>query len=177
MKYTEAKYKIANFDQIIVTGPQRSGTRIAAQIIAHDFGLPYCDEKDIHLYSKNAALKVFELEGKAVIQAPGLSCKAHLFPANVLIILMMRPVSEIQASEQRIGWDKAWIKNEWLMYEDVGFKPIVAPISVYKYLIWRKHQRPLITNYIELEYHSLRGNLQWIPRTLRTNFKFDQTEI
>lgn len=174
MNYTEAKTIIKNFTQIVVTGPQRSGTRIASKIIAHDFGLNYIDEKIIKCYSLNAAKSALD---NSVVQAPGLSAKCHLFPENVLIVFMCRMLTEIQASERRIKWDPKFAENEFLLYEDVGFKQINAPISNYKYLVWSRNQRPLIKKSVELEYHSLNLHPLWIPKNLRTDFKYNQTKI
>lgn len=173
MNYFEAKKIIDRHDKVIVTGPQRSGTRITAKMIAHDKRALYIDEVDVKTYSLPLAKKALEIAPVCVMQCPGLSAKCHLFPENTLVVFMQREISEIRASEKRVGWEE----NEWIMYEDVGFKSIVAPISVYKYFIWRKYQRPLIKSWVELNYHSMRDHELWIPPNLRATFEAKQTEV
>lgn len=51
------------FNKILVTGPQRSGTTIAAQIIAADSAMPCVDEKEYGWRSASCHRKLYR--GKA----------------------------------------------------------------------------------------------------------------
>ena len=84
---------------IIVTGPQRSGTRIAAHIIAQETGGVFVDELDYCL----------PLPDNAVVQAPfllkGVVELSFMVP-NVQFAFMYRNPEDIVASMERIEWYK-----------------------------------------------------------------------
>jgi len=82
---------------IIVTGPQRAGSRIASYILAQEIGGVFVDELDYRL----------PLPPNAVVQAPFL-LKAvvelsHIIP-NVKFAFMHRPIKDIVKSMERIQW-------------------------------------------------------------------------
>jgi hypothetical protein len=82
---------------IIVTGPQRSGTTIAAHIIAQETGGVFVDELDYSL----------PLPDKAVVQAPFLLHDAvalSFVVPNVRFAFMYRTPGDIVASMKRIQW-------------------------------------------------------------------------
>ena len=94
---------------IIVTGPQRSGTTIAARIIAEQTGGVYVDELDYCL----------PLPDKAVVQAPFLlhqALEASYMIPNVRFAFMYRAPGDIVASMERVEWYADW-------YEDPNFYP------------------------------------------------------
>lgn len=96
---------------IIVTGPQRSGTTIAAQILAHDFGYTYVDESEYNPQN---------LPPNAVIQAPFLlKCVLELsyFLPTASFVFMYRDKQEIVKSMKRIQWYNDFIDNP-LFYSD-----------------------------------------------------------
>ena len=89
---------------IFVTGPQRSGTRLAAQIIARQTGRTFVDELD---YNPDIPMN-------SVIQAPFL-LKAvielsFIFP-TAQFAFMYRNVNDIVKSMQRIEWYKDYVDN------------------------------------------------------------------
>jgi len=94
---------------IIVTGPQRSGTTIAAHIIAEQTGGVYVDELEYCL----------PLPDKAVVQAPFLLhqvLEASYMIPNVRFAFMYRAPGDIVASMERVEWYADW-------YEDPDFYP------------------------------------------------------
>jgi len=82
---------------IIVTGPQRAGSHIAAHILAHDLGGVFVDELDYRL----------PLPPKAIVQAPFLLKAAvelsYMIP-NVKFAFMYRTPQDIVKSMKRIQW-------------------------------------------------------------------------
>lgn len=89
---------------IIVTGPQRAGTTIAAHIIAEQTGGVYVDELDYCL----------PLPDKAVVQAPFLLhqvLEASYMIPNVRFAFMYRTPGDIVASMERIEWYADWYKG------------------------------------------------------------------
>ena len=158
------------FTKIIVSGPQRSGTRICAQMIAHDINYDYIDEKD---YSGNT-LKKFQgfvtSPQKVVLQAPAVSRWVHLYSrTDVVIIFMQRNIKDIIASQKRIDW-----KCEPLEFKKYGEKSGV--ISKIKYKYWNEVQKPSIDNWFEIDYESLSVHKLWLPKPKRKNFEWDQTK-
>ena len=104
---------------IFVTGPQRSGTRLAAQIIARQTGRTFVDELD---YSPDIPMN-------SVIQAPFL-LKAvielsFMFP-TAEFVFMYRNVDDIVKSMKRIEWYKDYINdsNFYLKYVEHSYKYI-----------------------------------------------------
>jgi len=63
---------LASFDKILVTGPQRSGSRICAQMIAYDTGHEYVDEEDLSMDSLYQLCGFLEDQRGLVIQCPTL---------------------------------------------------------------------------------------------------------
>jgi hypothetical protein len=104
---------------IFVTGPQRSGTRLAAQIIARQTGRTFVDELD---YNPDIPMN-------SVIQAPFL-LKAvielsFMFP-TAEFAFMYRNVDDIVKSMEHIEWYKDYINdsNFYLEYVEHSYRYI-----------------------------------------------------
>jgi hypothetical protein len=150
---------------IIVTGPQRAGTRIAAKMIASDTSYKYIDEKEIKIDSLYRAARFIKTDG-IVLQCPALSKYAHLFK-DVLVVFMMRSIDDIIVSQNRIDWDDT---VELMRYEKEGI------VSQIKYEYWEE-QKLKTDNYLEINYEDLKGHHLWIEKTQRINFKPFQTNV
>lgn len=165
---------------ILVTGPQRSGTRIGAKIIAHDTGHAYIDENEFDVRKVELFREVVK-GNNIVVQCPGMCRTIEQYSAqDVLIVLMRRAIKDIIASEKRVGWQT----GPYSEYELYGIRRQVAkwyrgrdlkPISELKYRYWDEYQKAKIMNYIELEYESLSGHPLWIPAASRRHFEATQT--
>jgi hypothetical protein len=160
---------LAQYDSILVTGPQRSGTRIAAKMIAHDTGRSYVDETDIFIDSLYSAASVIA-RGNCVLQCPSLCRYVHnLVDEETLVVMMFRDVDAIIDSQARVGW-------EWELIEQVRYQNFTEPIAVLKYRTW-KNQKQVIPRYVELNYADLRLHPLWIGAELRKGFAMTQTEV
>ena len=127
---------------IIVTGPQRSGTRIAAHIIAEQTGGVFVDELDYCL----------PLPNKAVVQAPFLLksvIELSFIIPNVRFAFMYRTPGDIVTSMERIEW-----------YQDYSDDPNFYPSYVkhcYEYIDLLK--RTLREDqWFNVQYESLKMN-------------------
>ncbi len=124
---------------IIVTGPQRSGTRLASHIIARDTKLNYVDEFD---YSIN-------VEPNSVIQSPALLKAAvelsFTFP-TAKFAFMYRNVDDILKSLERIEWYKDYITDPSFYKTHVE--------HCYKYIDLLKQQLPK-ERWFDIHYESL----------------------
>lgn len=158
------------YQHILVTGPQRSGTRICARMIAHDTGYHFVDEREIATGSLHVLLMVFANHPNTVVQAPGLChCVEGIANEKVAIVVMRRNIEDIIASQERIGW----------IFEPVEllkYKAKAGPVAKVKYLWWEHYQRPVIKHAYEVEYESLSAHPLWIPKEQRGEFQHDQTE-
>lgn len=159
---------LREFNNIVVSGPQRSGTRITAKIIAHDTGKTYIDEKDIN-YHDFRLLEYYIKQGNSVIQCPGL-CRIlhHIKDKSTLVIIVRRPIDEIINSEDR-HWSKDSRRLELFKYAHSN-----GIISRIKYAFWEKIQRGILADRArEIRYHNLESHPLFIRK--RINFKWDQT--
>ena len=160
------------FSKTVVTGPQRSGTRVASKMIAMDTGLRFVGEEEIHVDSLNTLVEWLRMRDGFVIQCPALCRYMHqIVTDEVAVVMMMRPVDEIVASQEHIGW--IWEEVELLRYATGG---AAVKISELKYGYWRNFQKGRITNAFEVQYHSLHDHPYWLPPHLRVNFAPRQTE-
>lgn len=165
---------LTQYKKIIVTGAQRSGTRIASKMIATDTEYDYLDERWIHDYRTNNPDSItkarFFLRNKSVLQAPSLASVINLLADdNTLIVYMLRPVVEVIASQERINW-----KREGYELSKYGLSTGV--ISQVKLETWQK-QKLSVKNFLEIQYDSLSAHPLWIAEEERKDFKAWQTSL
>jgi len=158
------------YSRIVVTGCQRSGTRIGAKIIAYELGLDYYDEAAIGTDSMMQLYNLITQRDDFVVQCPAL-CKniEAVGKLDVAIVFMMRDTGEILASMRRIGWDKTWGVFENLLY------PGDQPLPVKKYRYWLIHQRDQIDHPFSLHYADLVGHPMFYSKEERVGWTFTQT--
>ena len=155
---------------VLVTGPQRSGTRICAKMIAHDTGHTYVDEFDFGITEEKRFYQ-YQYQDNVVIQCPAM-LPYCLHEQHALVVFMRRPVEDIIKSQDRIDWTRKHEQGEKSYY--VGDQPDPRPVSVIKYDRWDK-QKP--GRYLEVDYNSLCEHELWIPQEHRQDFIFCQTTI
>lgn len=160
---------IKDFKRIVISGPQRSGTRIIAKAIAMDTEKTYIDEKEINFHDFRL-LEWYLHKDNVVIQCPGLCHKLHEISTNLtLILLVRRPVEEIIASENRIGWPDISRNQELSKY---GYSTGI--ISRIKYEFWDTYQKSLLGDKAgEFNYNDIKKHPLFIED--RKIFKWDQT--
>jgi hypothetical protein len=155
---------LSKFDRVFVTGPQRSGTRICAKMIAHDTGYEFIDETQINMDGFYNFSTLLETNKKYVLQCPTLCRYIHFFDQeDNAIVLMRRNVNDIIRSQKRIKWSKEWL-------ELIRYDRSEGIISEIKYDFWEKNQKNQIKNSFEVEYGSLKTHPLWIAKKERENF-------
>jgi hypothetical protein len=162
--------ELAANSRIVVTGPQRSGTRIAARMIANDTGHRFVDELEFGVRDEQRWREVLRGE-QIVVQAPCMlkECVDDP-PAGIFIVLMRRGLAEIHASEHRIGWDR-WPDGNALELRKFGLADGDSAQTKYHYWMSREKLAP----FLELDYESLRQHPFFIPDRLRRKFTPLQT--
>ena len=163
---------LAVHPKIVVTGPQRSGTRIAAKMIAADTGHDFVDETEFLIKDGALFRAALERDG-VVVQAPHmLKDLVDDPPGSVFVVLMRRDLDHIHASEGRIRWA-----------EELGGRATELgkfgltegdPASI-KYAYWDGHEKTV--PFVEVDYESLRGHRLFIPDELRKDFGPLQTQL
>jgi hypothetical protein len=172
MMYQEFRAEMCQLDfaNILVTGPQRSGTTIAAHMIAHDLDMCYVDEDDLGWHGsgtndESLLRKLLAVGVNNVIQAPACAHICHTLPEDCVVVFMRRDVEDVVASEERIKWG-----CERVEFQKYPEEYRATPISHSKYLYWEEVQRDNIAHAYEVEYDSLRGHPLWVEKEHRKNF-------
>jgi len=164
---------LKEFDYIIVSGMQRTGTTIAARMIQYDTEIPRC------IWLGHNVNRVGESDDPTVYHAPGLSHMLHLIetPPEVkwAVVWMTRDDKEVFDSLSRlIKW------NATLSLEQYGEEPTGDWKKDVRRLIqikaeWWEDQKSQIPNAFEIEYNSLKDHLMWVNKRDRKKFNARQT--
>ena len=165
-----------DFQKVLVTGPQRSGTTIAAHILAEELEYEYVDESAVGIADPGRMRDLLAEKGRIVVQCPGFSASIHHFAADdVLVVFMIRHPEDIAASEKRVNWNGH--KEEryryaeqfgedrlLLLFDKVTLEGKMADLT---YIFWAVKQRHLVPNHAELSYDALSEHPLWIPKDER----------
>ena len=152
------------FATLVVTGPQRSGTKFAAEIIAEELRLRYVNESEYGVHALDRFWKL--LDERAVIHSPALSAYCHLLPAHVAVVFMLRDFGEIVASQARVpGWRETEEPRELAKYFRASGSESSAAV---KYAVWERFQKPAMLSegkpFFELRYPAdLQDHSRYVP--------------
>lgn len=177
MTLTELIPLLKPYKAVLVTGPQRSGTAIATKILAQELGYREVPEEEFGIHNSLQALGIL-LQNNVVLHAPGLCHQADMLGdmADAAVVLMRRPLDEIHASEERIGWRTAYgganVVAEQNKYLN-EFRETDDDVAALKYRIWDAQQKHRCEAF-DLDYSSLRGHPLWKDK--RTDFAPRQTQ-
>lgn len=175
MKLTPKQFPfLGEFRKVIVSGPQRSGTRVCSQMIANDTGFIFVDEIDFgydHIYKFNSFIDRPE---PMVFHCPAMShgLEHYSAPENA-IIFMIRNTKDIVKSQERIGWTD---HPNGKVREMGKYDKTEGIISEIKYEHWENYQKPKIETWFEIDYDSLKDHPMWLPKKKRKDFKWYQTK-
>lgn len=160
---------LKEFSNIIVSGPQRSGTRIVAKIISADTGKTYIDEKDIN-FEDFRLLQWYIAKGNCVVQCPAMSrFLHHIKDPSTLIIMVRRNIDDIVNSEA-VDWNDHSRNQELFKYGRSN-----GIISQIKYDFWYEVQQPILGDRGRIIiYENLKDHPLFIQD--RTGFRWDQTK-
>lgn len=154
------------YKRVIVTGPHRSGTTVATEMIAADTGMEPVREEAFEFYNAALLREVLQREG-VVVQCPALF---DLMPAlsdpHTAVVLMRRPLGELSQSRARM-FDPATAhqlsgeeQNE-AQLERLGQSD--GDAAALKYDLWdRWVAERRIHNPVELAYDRLAEHPRWV---------------
>ena len=157
---------LKNFQNIVVIGPQRSGTRIASKILACELLYEWYEEEQFYIEDYDSFSRILNVPIRKVIQAPALTHRVRDFPEDTMVIMMMRNISDIIKSQKRINWK--YEKEELSKYPAEETAAAEA-----KYRFWYD-VKTYIKNHCELYYHQLEEHSMFIKD--RQRFEYNQTE-
>ncbi len=167
--------RLKRYKRILVTGPQRSGTRITAKIIAHDTEYEYVDENAFDSTNVEEFKNQVKRE-QVIIQCPAMAYIIHEFStADTLIVFMRRPLEDIVMSQGRVQWSW-WNKKMFRNYPKFKYKRLDRYTwcrLVYSH--FEKEQRSKIKQLVEINYKSLSQHPLWIDKEGRVKFLAKQT--
>lgn len=134
-----------NVHPIFVTGPQRSGTTIAARILADKLGKTYVDESEYN---------PVDIPDNAIIQAPfafKFILELSFSLPQSFFVIMLRDKNEIVSSMERIEWYKDAIDDPkfYSTYVDNAYDTIDTQLQ------YLEESRYLLINYDSLKSHKL----------------------
>ena len=172
---------LSRFDNILVTGPQRSGTTIIARMLSADLGYRYVDETNAAFdNSWGKLLRGLRYYRHSVIQCPAQAWRIQALPrsSKTLVVWVNRPREEIIASQDRIGWSVEFEHEELYHYiHRWGASPDQRVVDV-KNDVWENGQKGLLrVPFIEMDYHSdyVQQHSQYLPPPARKQFASKQT--
>lgn len=155
---------LSGFDKILVTGPQRAGTRIAAKMIAFDTGHKYVDELDFGMDSLLGIASFLDEKQPVVVHCPVLCRHIHMLAKETdAVVLMRRNIKEITESQSRIRW-------KWENLELARYDRLDGNVSEIKYQFWDSYQREKIHHPFEVEYDTLKPHPLWVEKEMRGSF-------
>lgn len=168
--------------KIIVTGCQRSGTRIASKIISQNLDLPYIDEEEYGIHSEENLFQLISSRSRFVIHSPNWVSMRLIpfaqFDHDIHIVYMVRKTKEIIRSMDRINW---W-RHAPTVLTRLG---ILGIEPWHKYAIpmliqtrWEREIRPTLNldGFTEVDYSTLAEHPLWVNPEERKDFKWNQTE-
>lgn len=167
---------LKKWPRILVTGPQRSGTTIAAKMIAQDTGHWFMPEERIGVDSLNRLWHMLRTHHSIVVQAPAMSVFSNLLAASdagLAVVMIRRDIEEILASQKRIGW--RWEDPEYIRLLTLPSEPLSA--AELKYAAWDNFQKECLgPQAYEVEYNSLEKHDLFIAKEGRAGFGSRQTQ-
>jgi hypothetical protein len=163
--------ELAVHNKIVVTGPQRSGTRIGAQMIAHDTGHRFVDEAEFLIKDSDLFREFLQNDG-VVLQAPHmLKDVVDDPPPGIFIVLMRRHLDQIHASAARIGWTENFGGNTTELKK---FGLTEGDSAAVKYAYWDSHDKSV--PFLEVPYESLQAHPLYVADEQRKTFGHWQTQ-
>jgi hypothetical protein len=160
--------EFANYRVVLVTGPQRSGTTITAQMIAYDTGHRYVDEFEFSVYDDVAFDRTCNTGRDIVVQCPGMLRRIVDCPPSddVLVVMIRRALEDIRRSERRIRWECSAVELARLGRTS-------GDAALLKYEYWDQHKKP--RHWRAVAFQDLIEHPLFLPRSARSRFLPKQT--
>ena len=157
---------------VVVTGCQRSGTMLAAQVIASGLGYGFLEEFDVLPQAGGLSIFSYLNDNKisdVVIQAPfAVKIYKQILSAapTTHFVGVVRPRQEILASMKRI---------EWCKEDHEDWETILQNHIDKMLLLWSQLKKDVCpSSWTELKYEDLKGHPFFVDQNERQNFTVKQ---
>ncbi len=160
--------ELKRFKRIIVTGPHRSGTTVAAEMIARDTGFEAVREEQFDFYRADMLEGLLQRD-QVVVQCPALFDQMpSLSCDDTAIVLMRRSLEELEASRGRMfapGTGRKMSADEQNESQLVRLGRKEGDAAELKYQIWAEWVKSGdLHNPIEMEYAALAEHPMWVSK-------------
>lgn len=119
MKWEECIDRCKDYNTVIITGCQRTGTTYTAKELSKVLGYRHYDEDDYGVHSIVGLKKIIEDDpSPKVIQAPALLHEMGTMGKDVLVILMTRNEYEVVSSMVKHRWFEREGKREYNKFKE-----------------------------------------------------------
>jgi len=150
-------------------------------MLAYDTGHIYVDEVEFGVCDKDRFEEILS-RSRIVVQCPCMCHVIHEYAnEDMLIVMMLRDVEDIVASEKRIEWKNGpyfeLMNYGYSSRQAVSFRRRGGQVAPLKYAYWLTRQRKMVKHYVELEYESLSRHPLWILDEQRVDFAAEQTTL
>ena len=182
------------FKNIVVVGPNRTGTTFFSRYISEELNFRLFDEEN-HRYCDPVFFLLLRYGKNKVFQAPGYMCATDsLADDDTLFVIMKRDIHDIVASSVRIrgemsearmqsGFSKVLVRYRRFISDHDQldhFVPSTLKIgssAVFRYAIWENYQKERAKNFIEINYEDLSCLDKFLPQDARQGFQAKQTHV
>lgn len=165
------KFEVGHFQRVLVTGPQRCGTRITSRMFAQDAGedWTWVGEEEFGTDDVQRFRQLITAE-KIVVHCPAvMQVVPEVADEETLVVVLHRPLDEVVRSRQRIDWNEN--ANELAKYQVAeGDSALVK----WREFDRRRHEVPHV---LDVDFHELAGHPLFLPSRSRTDFLPLQTEL
>lgn len=177
-----------SYDRVLVTGSQRSGTTIAARMIASDLRWTFVEEGEVNVNDLGKARQLIENERHFVLQIPNLllrmdEIREFLMERRVGVVAMRRPFQEVMASRKRINHPKRDPASQELKQDLIDRAKLIGaifsdpeaflsrdvPLMEFRQL-YVQHYLICLPEVAVLDYRNLEGHPMWLQKSQRMNF-------
>ena len=178
MSYLQDKIQeLAEYNVILVTGPQRSGTQIASRIIAHELEYTYLDEGRFNVWDISLASNMAVKFEPCVLQGPGLLRKVPRFMMSfqgrkAAAVLIRRDSNSIVASLERLPAVQERVLVEWP--EALRSPNPYNCLPTLMYFFWDLRVVGPYQDVYEIDYYLFREHEFWVPDEEREGWKSKQ---
>jgi hypothetical protein len=163
---------LADYRVVLVSGPHRSGTTIAARMIAEDTGLRFCPEETFGHDNAKAWIKLVETAQGAVIQCPTMCYQIERFGdrEDVAVVMMFRWLGDILKSQVQVGWSPDGQYKTRYKAELARYRENRSSLASIKYKHWLASQRDNILHSYIVRYETLNKHPLWLSKEQRRGF-------
>ena len=158
--------KLIQYNNVFVTGCQRSGTEFVTRIVAKEANKTFLSERDYNVHDLDRLNELLNDTKTRAIHCPSLSVYLEfmvytkVIKPNDCVIWVKRNKEDVYKSMKRIGWGGLTEEAKYYPYGEDSF----VDIWDYKNNVWKKQKDKLSASDIftlEVQYEDLKSNPLW----------------